>query len=173
MRLFMVCLVLFFSHICVGQKYFGQRKAIRQKGYGQVAFSIYGNKEISTITGVSIGAGVLLGNNVTTGAGFDIYMFNREKLRFTQAYADFRAYFAGLEKAGPFIAIQPGVILLKNEPNVKTKSGFSMNALGGFFVRINKDIGLTASVGYGVLTYSVGGIEERQNGIKFNAGICF
>jgi hypothetical protein len=174
MRSLFTCLCVSFllTQHCAGQKYFGQKKS-SQKGYGQLAFSVYGNGDVSTLPGISFGAGILLGNNVTTGAGFDIYMFKNSGLRFSQAYADFRAYFAGLDKAGPFIAIQPGVILLKKEPNTRVKAGFSMNALGGFFVRVNNNFGVTASVGYGMITYSVIEVEKRQNGIKFNIGICF
>ncbi len=170
MKLILTCFFVLVACYCSGQKYLGQKK---QKGYGQAAFSVYGNEEVTAIPGVSFGAGVLLGNNVTTGAGFDIYMFNKDKLRFSQAYADFRAYFAGLERAGPYISVQPGVVLVKKEPNVKVKAGFSMSALGGFFVRIGKNTGLTGSVGYGLITYQQEGVEKRQNGIKFNIGMCF
>lgn len=151
-------------------------KGKRQKGYGQVAFSLYGNDEVFASPGLSFGAGALLGNNITTGAGFDIYMFNRfnkEGLRFSQAYADFRAYYSGLDKAGPFIAFQPGVVLLKKEAVSRIKSGFSMNLLGGFFVKVNRQSGVTASVGYGLITYVMEGVEKRQHGVKFNAGFCF
>lgn len=151
-------------------------KGKRQKGYGQLAFSVYGNDEVFASPGLSIGAGALLGNNITTGAGFDIYMFNKfnkEGLRFSQAYADFRAYYSGLDKAGPFIAFQPGVLLLKKEAIENIKSGFSLNLLGGFFVKINQQSGITASVGYSLLTYVMDAVEKRQHGIKFNAGFCF
>ncbi|HEX7845488.1 MAG TPA: hypothetical protein VF476_06755 [Chitinophagaceae bacterium] len=148
----------------------------KQKGYGQMAFSLYGSDEVFASPGLSFGAGALLGNNITTGVGFDIYMFNKfnkEGLRFSQAYADFRAYYAGLEKAGPYIAFQPGVVLLKKEAISKVKAGFSMNLMGGFFVRISKQTGVTGSLGYGLLTYQEEGIEKRRHGVKFNVGFCF
>ena len=151
-------------------------KGKRQKGYGQVAFSVYGNEEVFASPGLSFGAGAMLGNNITTGVGFDIYMFNKshtEGLRFSQAYADFRAYYSGLDKAGPFIAFQPGVVLLKKEAVEKVRAGFSMNLLGGFFVKINKQSGITAAFGYGLLTYSSAGAETRRHGVKFNVGFCF
>jgi hypothetical protein len=151
-------------------------KGKRQKGYGQVAFSIYGNDEVYASPGVSFSAGALLGNNITTGVGFDIYMFNKfnkEGLRFSQAYLDFRAYYAGLEKAGPYIAFQPGVVLLKKEAISTVKAGFSVNLLGGFFIRITRQTGLTASLGYSLITYSENAMEARKNGVKFNMGFCF
>jgi hypothetical protein len=172
MKLLLTFLLLIFVFNCEAQMYKGKR----QKGYGQVAFSLYGNDDVFASPGLSFGAGALLGNNITTGAGFDIYMFNKfnkEGLRFSQAYADFRVYYAGLEKAGPFIAFQPGVVLLKKEAVEKIKSGFSMNLLGGFFVKVNRHSGITASVGYGLITYVMDGVEKRQHGVKFNAGFCF
>ena len=153
-----------------------QNRGKRQKGYGQIAFSIYGNDEVYASPGLSFGAGALLGNNITTGIGFDIYMFNKfnkEGLRFSQAYLDFRAYYSGLEKAGPYIAFQPGVVLLKKEAISAVKAGFSMNLLGGFFVKITRNTGIMASLGYGLITYSSNGMEARKNGVKFNMGFCF
>jgi hypothetical protein len=172
MKLMLTFSLLIFLTNCEAQMYKGKR----QNGYGQIAFSLYGNDEVFASPGLSLGAGALLGNNITTGAGFDIYMFNKfnkEGLRFSQAYADFRVYYAGLEKAGPFIAFQPGVVLLKKEAVERIKSGFSMSLLGGFFVKVNRQSGITASVGYGLLTYAMEGIEKRQHGVKFNAGFCF
>ena len=151
-------------------------RSTKQRGYGQVAFSIYGNDEVYASPGVSFSAGALVGNNITTGVGFDIYMFNKfnkEGLRFSQAYLDFRAYYAGLEKAGPYIAFQPGVVLLKKEAISTVKAGFSGTLLGGFFVRITKQTGITASLGYSLITYSEDGREARKNGVKFNMGFCF
>jgi hypothetical protein len=168
-----LCLSFLLAHDCAGQKYIGQKK-YQHKGYAQVAFSVYGNGEVPALPGINFGAGLLLGNNVTTGAGFDIYMFKNKGLRFSQGYADFRAYFSGLDKAGPFVAVQPGVILLKNDASTKAKAGFSVNALGGFFVRINESFGVTASLGYGLITYSmINEVEKRVNGVKFNIGLCF
>jgi hypothetical protein len=164
--------LLNFSNDSAAQRYRGHR----QRGYGQMAFSVYGNDEFPSTPGISLGAGALLGNNVTTGAGFDIYMFdgfNKNKLRFSQAYADFRAYYSGLEKAGPYVAFQPGVVLLKKEPNVRAKSGFSMNVMAGFFVRFRRSTGITASFGYSLLTYSAENEQIRKNGVKFNMGFCF
>ena len=145
----------------------------RQTGYAQVAFSVYGNDRYPVVPGVSFGAGALFGNNITTGGGFDIYMFDPGKIRFVQGYADFRAYFAGLNKAGPFLSVQPGVVLVKREPGAKMESGFSATTLGGFFIRMNKRFGLTAAVGYGLLDYAADGHSKGRNGIKFNVGICF
>ncbi len=167
---------LFLLLICGSCLEAQQVKSKRQKGYGQIAFSVYGNDDVFASKGLSFGAGALLGNNITTGVGFDIYMFkqfNKEGLRFTQAYADFRAYYSGLDKAGPFIAFQPGVILLKQEAVEKVKAGFSMNILGGFFVKVSRQTGITGSLGYGLLTYSSGGVETRKHGVKFNVGFCF
>lgn len=164
--------LLTFSNNSAAQRYRGYK----QRGYGQMAFTVYGNDEFPSTPGISLGAGALLGNNVTTGAGFDIYMFersNKNNLRFSQAYADFRAYYSGLEKAGPYVAFQPGVLLLKKEPNVRVKSGFSMNILAGFFVRFRRTTGITASFGYSLLTYSSENEQIRKNGVKFNMGLCF
>lgn len=172
MKLLLTLLLITGAFYCDAQQLHNKR----QKGYGQLAFSLYGNDEVFASPGLSFGAGALLGNNITTGVGFDIYMFNKsnkEGLRFSQAYADFRAYYSGLDKAGPYIAFQPGVVLLKKEAVEKVRAGFSMNILGGFFVRVNKQTGITASVGYGLLTYSTAGVESRKNGVKFNVGFCF
>ncbi len=156
----------------LAQKYRGNISH-RQTGYGQLAFSVYGNDRFPVVPGLSIGAGALLGNNVTTGGGFDIYMFDRSKIRFVQGYADFRAYFSGLNKAGPFLSVQPGVVLLKREPGAKMESGFSVTTMGGFFVRISERFGLTAGVGYGLLDYAADNHSRGGNGIKFNLGVCF
>ncbi len=172
MRLLLVISFIVCIQECLSQKYTGYR----QRGYGQVSFTMYGNNEVIAKPGISIGAGALLGENITTGAGFDIYMFtgfHQEQLRFSQAYADFRAYFSGLERAGPFIAFQPGFILLKKEANMQTKSGMSLNALAGYFVRFRRTTGITASFGYGLLTYEVNGVEKQQHGAKFNVGFFF
>lgn len=172
MRCLFTLLLLLWVYSSDAQRY----RSKAPKGYGQVAFSVYGNDEVFASPGLSFGAGALVGNNITTGIGFDIYMFNKfnkEGLRFSQGYLDFRAYYSGLDKAGPFIAFQPGVILLKEEAISRVKSGFSVNLLAGFFVRVAKQTGITASFGYGLITYSKGGIEQRKNGIKFNAGFCF
>jgi hypothetical protein len=170
MRLLLILVLGLITHEGLAQKYYG----LKTKGYGQLAFSLYGNDEISTLPGISIGAGVLLGNNVTTGAGFDIYMINPKRFRFSQAYADFRAYYSGLDKAGPYISFQPGVVLLKREPALRVKSGFSMNILAGYFVKVTKSFGVTASLGYGMITYpTMEHTEKRLNGIKFNVGLCF
>jgi hypothetical protein len=177
MRSFCICvfLSLLLINNCSGQKYYGSRHRSQtpQKGYGQLAFSLYGTDEVFSVPGLSFGAGLLVGKNVTTGAGFDIYMFKNNGLRFSQAYADFRAYFAGIEKAGPFIAAQPGVMLIKNSADTGAESGFCMNVLGGYFVRLTRSLGITASLGYGLINYTVHNTPKRQNGIKFNVGICF
>lgn len=177
MRLIATILLFSFFALCYSSDAAAQRyRGHKQRGYGQMAFTVYGNDEFPSTPGLSLGAGALLGNNVTTGAGFDIYMFdqfNKNKLRFSQAYADFRAYYSGLEKAGPYLAFQPGVLLLKQEPNVRVKSGFSMNILAGFFVRFRRTTGVTGSFGYTLLTYSADGKEVRKNGVKFNMGFCF
>src|SRR5690606_4808710 len=72
MRLLLLSFLLFMIHCADAQKFTGYR----QKGYGQVSFSMYGNNDVIAKPGLSIGAGALLGHNITTGAGFDIYMFN-------------------------------------------------------------------------------------------------
>jgi hypothetical protein len=169
MRYLFTCILIILALAGQAQKYLGKQP----KGYGQIGFTVYGNDELSIRPGISVGAGVMLGNNITTGAGFDLFMFNKNKLRFSQGYADFRAFFKGLDVAGPYIAFQPGVVLVKTEANSKSRSGFSANILGGFFVKVKRNFGVMGAVGYGLLTYQFNGIEKRQHGIKFNTSIFF
>lgn len=169
MRALLICLFTVLAIAGQAQKYIPKQV----KGYGQLGFAVYANDELSIRPGLSFGAGVMLGNNITTGAGFDIFMFNKNQLRFAQGYADFRAFFKGIDQAGPYISFQPGVALVKTEPNGKSRSGFSANLLGGFFVKVTRNFGVMGSIGYGLLTYQFNGIEKRQHGIKFNTSLFF
>jgi hypothetical protein len=169
MRYLATCLLMIIALAGQAQKYVARQP----KGYGQIGFTVYANDELSYRPGISFGAGVMLGDNITTGAGFDIFMFNKDKLRFAQGYADFRAFFKGIDEAGPYISFQPGVALVKTEPNGKSRSGFSANLLGGFFVKVKRNFGVMGAVGYGLLTYQFHGVEKRQHGIKFNTSIFF
>lgn len=169
MRLVTTAALLFISTIA-----FCQNNA---KGYGQIGITTFINEKFSNRAGVSMAGGVGIGNISSAGAGFDIYILQKNKSQFVNAYGDFRFYIKGIKKsATPFVAVQPGWILYNKKVGMITSTGqFAFNALAGFTAKGPKAPGLIFMVGMSLITFKTSGTPDlnKYTGLKITAAVRF
>lgn len=146
----------------------------KKKGYAQITYSGFLNKEFGNRHGFNASGGAYAGNRGSIGAGVDFFLFQKKYDKLAHLYADFRFYLVSLEKkAVPFVAFQPGMVLFNNTNAAGTTRGsFGVNGMVGFFA---KPPGITASIGVSHLTFTRKNAASNINytGLKLIVGFLF
>lgn len=151
------------SGVCLAQQ---------KKGHAYIGTGILVGKEISNKVNMNAGVGFSIGNYLSAGLAFDLYIFKDPK--FVIPKADFRIYpMSNVKEVSPFVALQPGYVLY-NQKNVKGAA--SIDLLAGIMARPveKKGIGVALAVGYSKFGFKhTSSSAIYTDAFKIQAGILF
>jgi len=150
----------------------------KSKVYVSVTGAVYAVENTELKAGANAGVGYLIDDKFGAGITADVWP-GEDNSTYGVIAADFRYLFTGISKTvTPFITAQPGSVIYNRtfkvlNQEVTQRGSFSFNAMAGVMHRPQKGIGITFSVGYSTIGFTVKDTESRSNGFRANVGIIF
>lgn len=170
MKQFFVLILICMSTLSLSQE--------KSKLYGSFTAVGFGAKNTELKVGPSISIGYAIADKFGAGAIVDIFP-GKDGGSYGQLAADFRFIMAGINSpVSPFIAVQPGTVLYSKESTIgnttiTTRGSFAFNGMAGVMYRPNKGIGVSFSIGYSTIGFTVKDEETRTNGLRVQLGVAF
>ena len=170
MKQLLFAILLFSFTITAAQK--------KSKVYGDVTAVAFAEPDADAKFGASINVGYAITNNFGFGVIADVFP-DKDGNGYGQVAADFKYLIAGINKqVSPFIALQPGTVIYSKDQKIgnttiTTRGSFAFNAMAGVRWMPSDAIGLSFSVGYSTIGFTVKDDERRTSGLRIQLGLSF